>query len=79
MMEAYVLRDRRKLIKLGPKLRTMIGRDCTLPSATAEEIIIIALIKTKEAADVENKQIKNKFEVKTDYPSATAEGKANTL
>ena len=76
MTEVYVLRDRRKLIKWGPKLQTMIGRDCTLLSTTAEEIIIIAPIKkTKEAADAENKQIGKKVKVKTDYPSATMGGK----
>ena len=58
----------------------MIERDCTFPSTTAEEIIIIALIiKNEEAADAKNKQIGKKVEVKTDYPSATVGGKANTF
>ena len=42
--------------KRGPKLRAIIGEECGLPSATAEEEVIIVPMPKHKSSRCENKQ-----------------------
>ena len=58
-------------------VKAMIGRGSNFPSATAEkEMIKSSNVKLKNSRG-KNNQIGKEVEVNTDYPSATAGGKAN--
>ena len=57
----------------------MIGGDCDLPSATAEEEVIQVPMPKHKSSRCENKQIGKEVGANTVCPSATAGGKANTF